>query len=291
MKSRAQSFIGLVMALVCFSVISSGVWKFVILGIAVLILAFLFVLVLKKPTRLVEIAVTMPVGHFTIFLGLVALGITLLQNEQVILGFVVLLVAYLFLGFVIGQLILKAWSYKKRAKGIEEIKKSITRPFPRKDPDVILKTAMDRQQQQQTQIDSLDVKLGSLLGFGSVLFSILVGSLLALSLTVNDMEVNQWAWVMLGLSGGIYLLLVPISLRAYFPIGWQSGPNLYETWQRARKDSRRELGWWIAESFTNCYENNQNMAERKAWLTSICIWLIAIETITLAAGLIVIILS
>lgn len=139
---------------------------------------------------------------------------------------------------------------------------------------------MDRLQTQLQQIDSLDGKIGNLLGFGGALLAIL-----AAVLALREDDIALIVWVLLGISGVCYSLMVIISICSYYTRGFAAGPKLEETWLYTRINPAEQMHWWAAESFTKCYEKNQGKVKWKVRAVNADVALIAFEAITLVVGL------
>jgi hypothetical protein len=166
------------------------------------------------------------------------------------------------------------------------LERAETRPFPKENTDVIYGLSMDRFRAQLQQIDSLDGKIGTLLGFGGVLLAILAAFVALMEGTIPG---NTLA--LLCTSGAAYISIVVSSLYAYYTMRWESGPKLYEAWQNARTYNKKQLAWWVAESFTKSYENNQIKVRRKIWVVKLNVVLTIIQAIALALALIFIVLD
>jgi len=147
-----------------------------------------------------------------------------------------------------------------------------TRPFPTKDPDVVYRLAADRLQTQQRQIDTLDSKIGNLLGFGSALLAIV-----AAFLALWQGAIPCIALALLCLSGTAYVGIVVSSLFAYYARQWEAGPSLDEVWQLSREYEEKQMAWWAAESFTKSYENNQGSVKPKVLAVKVNVALVALQ--------------
>jgi hypothetical protein len=112
-KLTAYTHFGLGVALFAMSLLASGVWQVVIfVTAAVFLLSSILLRFVNEwlPNRLAQLLITVPVGHLTIFLGLIALAIALIEKGQVILGGVVIAIAYFGLLAGIGRAIVLAHS-------------------------------------------------------------------------------------------------------------------------------------------------------------------------------------
>lgn len=113
MNSVLLSYIGLVIGLLGLSLIASGGYRVLLLVVAGLCALSIFIVVFRKPNRLVNVVTGVPIGHLTIYLSLVLLGIALIEEAWVKEGLISLLVGHLFLGFHFGEAILVATGLKK----------------------------------------------------------------------------------------------------------------------------------------------------------------------------------
>lgn len=157
------------------------------------------------------------------------------------------------------------------------------RRFPNKNPDLVLKLAMNRFTTQQLQIDSLDGKLVNLLGLGSAILAILAASLI-----LGEGPISVIVWVFSGISLIAYLIMAGFFIRAYRVKAFESGPDLGEAWDYTSKFKEETMGWWAAESFRKSYESNKEKVDLKIRVVKRSIWLIAAQTITLVIGLIIV---
>lgn len=164
-----------------------------------------------------------------------------------------------------------------------EPERAQTRPFPKKNRDLIYRMATDRWQTQQQQVDSLDAKLGNLLGFGSALVAILAGFL-----ALKEGCIPLPALVLLAISLALYLGIAGNSLSAYYLRRWESGPPLEIAWQHAREYDEENMVWWAAERFTKSYENNQGNIKCKIRAVRANFILITLQTLALTTGLVLV---
>ena len=153
-------------------------------------------------------------------------------------------------------------------------------PFPKTEPGVVYSLAMDRVQTQLCQIEALDSKIGTLLGFSGAVLAIL-----AAFLALREGAVPGHALALLCISGTAFLGIALGALRAYYTKHWEVGPDLDEAWQYAREHEERLLAWWAAESFTECFKNNQDNVNLKVRVVKLSVALVVIQAVTLVIGL------
>jgi len=157
-----------------------------------------------------------------------------------------------------------------------------SRRFPQTEPTLAYDVAKARLAMRFAQIDSLDTKVATLLGFGSSLLVIL-GAFLAL----NEEPLSRASVALFIVAAAIYVLLAAASLYAYSPRKWEAGPKLDELWGYAEQYAPVVLGWWAAESFKTCCKNVEDQMTPKLLAARLGVFLIAIEASLLVAGLVV----
>ena len=158
---------------------------------------------------------------------------------------------------------------------------SMTHRFPSTDPDLMYDLAKERLATQITQVDSLDAKIGNLLGFGSALLAIIVALL-----GFRQQTIPVYGVILLSFGAIWYLAMAVILLVAYYTKRWESGPNLDEAWQYSSQYPSKTMYWWAAESLKDCYSRNKNKIAYKTRAIKAGMPLLIAETLTLAAGLI-----
>lgn len=131
-------------------------------------------------------------------------------------------------------------------------------------------------------IDAIDTKTNVILGFASVVLVVLVGFF---SLDPNKWQTASLVLFLLALLS--YVILLILSILSYRIRGWSYKPDpatLLEHCQD-RECSADDLGKWVAtECNAACYENLMWL-EKKSRLTNWVLYLFAAETVLLAAGL------
>jgi len=152
--------------------------------------------------------------------------------------------------------------------------------FPQKDPQLVYDLSKERLNVQLSQIDSLDTKIGNLMGFGSAILAIMV-TILTLASTV---PLHTMILLFIGIAA--YLAMVITLLIAYYAKHWEAGPDLNEAWQHSTQYEIRTMYWWATESLKKCYFGNKNKTARKVRAIKIGLPLLAVETVTLTLGLI-----
>lgn len=154
-----------------------------------------------------------------------------------------------------------------------------THRFPPGDPQLVHDLAKERLNAQLSQIDSLDTKIGNLLGFGSAILAIVV-TILTLA---PMMPLRTMILLFTGIAA--YVAMVITLLIAYYARRWEAGPDLNEAWQYSTQYEIRTMGWWATESLKNCYFANKNKTARKVKAIKIGLPLLVVETATLSLGL------
>lgn len=145
---------------------------------------------------------------------------------------------------------------------------------------LVTAVAMDRVAKQWSQIDSLDGKCASLLGFGSALLGVL-----AAGLAIREGSLGTATVILLSIAGVIYLALAGLCLRAYAPREWKAAPELDRLWEFARKYSLQEQSWRVAEGYTQFYLENRPRLLPKILAARVGAWLLAAETLVVTAAL------
>jgi hypothetical protein len=166
---------------------------------------------------------------------------------------------------------------------MDKLQISCTRPFPESGSQIVYDLAVERWHSQQQQIDSLDAKIGNILGFGGALVAISLGMLAILEKPFRSELLLSFV-----ISDIAYIFIIAISLFSYFAIKWKAGPSLVEAWKYAGEYTEGKLLCWAAESFTKSYESNNHRLELKSISIRINIILFAIQSLTLSVGFIVI---
>ena len=154
-----------------------------------------------------------------------------------------------------------------------------TRRFPHRNPQLVYDLAKERLNVQLSQIDSLDTKIGNLLGFGSAILAIVV-TILTLA---PVMPLYTMILLLMGIAA--YGAMVIILLSAYYARRWEAGPDLNEAWQHSIRYEIRTMYWWATESLKKCYFANKNKTALKVKSIKIGLPLLVVETATLTIGL------
>lgn len=111
----------------------------------------------------------------------------------------------------------------------------------------------NRLHNQLQQIDSLDSKTISLLGFSCTLMAVLAAAIAIIGIRPTVMIM---AYVSLALSVLAFVFIVAVSLKSYHTKGSHVGPDIQEAWSNARKYTEPQMLKWAARSFTEAYEHN-----------------------------------
>jgi hypothetical protein len=131
-------------------------------------------------------------------------------------------------------------------------------------------------------IDAIDTKTNVILGFASVVLTILAGFF--------SLEPSKWQALSLFLfflALLSYIALVIVSILSYRIRGWSYRPNpatLIEHCQDNNYSADDVRAWVASECKSACYDNLA-MLKKKSELTNLVIYLFAAETVLLAFGL------
>lgn len=157
-----------------------------------------------------------------------------------------------------------------------------TRPFPSAGAAQLYQMASQRLSHQLGQIDGLDQKIATLFGIGYAFVGIAAAFL---ALAEDGPPVS--ALVILFLGGAFWLVLCWSCYCGYSLRDWEVGPSLSEAWTYARQYDETKLTYWAAESFTNCYVNNQAFVRGKIFYARAAMILLTTEAsaITIALGI------
>lgn len=156
------------------------------------------------------------------------------------------------------------------------------RPFPGASERLVYELARDRIGGQLSQIDGLDLKLASFLGFGGTLVGI---GAAVLALREDSPPLSTVILVAAALL--LYAVLAIKCLMGYRLQDWQVGPKLEDAWALARKHPEPVLYWWAAEAYTKFYTANRTLLKAKIGAGKIGVWLLTAETGSLALGLLI----
>lgn len=133
-------------------------------------------------------------------------------------------------------------------------------------------------------VDGLDTKIGLIFGFASAILTAP-----AAFLAIDDSSPGVCTVVLLSLGGGFYLTC---ALLAYFGFRVKMlgiGPKLNELWANAHNSDYDEetLRWWAADTYKRAYEQNRpHWLEKGRW-TELAMFALFVQTVLMAAGLIV----
>ncbi len=118
----------------------------------------------------------------------------------------------------------------------------------------------NRLQNQLQQIDSLDSKTISLLGFSCTLMAILAAAITIIEITGSEILM---AYAALGISFSAFIFIAIVSLKSYFVKDWHVGPNIQEAWEHSKKYAQHAMLEWAADSFTEGYNTNSVPVKNK----------------------------
>lgn len=120
--------------------------------------------------------------------------------------------------------------------------------------DFLYTLTSTRLQNQLQQIESLDSKTISLLGFSCTLMAILAAAIAIIKITSSEIPAS---YVSLGISFSAFIFIVRASLKSYSVKPWHVGPDLKEAWQFSHKHLPDAMLKWAARSFTRAYYHNR----------------------------------
>ena len=134
----------------------------------------------------------------------------------------------------------------------------------------------NRLQNQLQQIDSLDGKTISLLGFSCTLIAILAAAISIIGITCSEILASYIALIF---SSASFIYIVIKSLKAYHAKGWHVGADLDEAWDNSKKYRQHEMLIWAARSFTDAYQFNiqSGLIKEKVSAVNKSIWALIIQ--------------
>lgn len=155
----------------------------------------------------------------------------------------------------------------------------------RSSPQVFYEVAMNRLDAQMARLEAIDRKLGTLIGFASVIIAVLVATLQLGEFPPHPMSVCPHSAVtLLVLAGVSYVALIVFALRAYRFRVWDFRPNLEKLDEYCTKYSASTMREWVARECLRSYRENEQKLASKTSDGRKTIWLLAIETIFLVAA-------
>ena len=145
----------------------------------------------------------------------------------------------------------------------------------------------NRLQNQLQQIDSLDSKTISLLGFSCTLIAILAAATSIIGITSSEILVS---YISLGISAAAFIFVVIASLKSYHTKGWHAGADIQEAWEHSKKYKPPKMLRWAAGSFTEAYNYNINsgLIRGKTSTVNKNIWALIIQIFFSALAIILI---
>lgn len=134
----------------------------------------------------------------------------------------------------------------------------------------------NRLQNQLQQIDSLDSKTISLLGFSCTLIAILAAAISIIGITCSEIMASYIALV---ISSASFIFIVIKSLKSYHTKGWHVGADLKEAWKHSKNYKHPKMLRWAARSFSRSYFKNINSGLIKAKSSTVNqnIWALIIQ--------------
>ena len=133
-------------------------------------------------------------------------------------------------------------------------------------------------------VDGLDTKIGLIFGFASAILTAP-----AAFLAIDDSSPPVYTIVLLSLGGGFYLTCALLSFLGFRVKMMGIGPRLDELWAHAHNSDYDEetLRWWAADTYRHAYEQNRpHWLEKGRW-TELAMFALFVQTVLMAAGLIV----
>jgi len=155
--------------------------------------------------------------------------------------------------------------------------------YPNRDPQLFYELARDRHAAQADALSALDTKLAFFLSSSSALLSILIA---VYALRPGAFHVLEL--VLVGVSGGVWLLLTVRALYAFRHRPWQSGPLLQEFYDLYPVRNERRLRWIAANRFWGDYDDNKPLENRKASALTWALCLFVTQTFLLVATLVLV---
>lgn len=145
----------------------------------------------------------------------------------------------------------------------------------------------NRFQNQLQQIDSLDSKTISLLGFSCTLIAILAAAISIIGITSSEILVS---YISLVFSALAFTFIVIRSLKSYHTRGWHVGADIQEAWKHSEKYEPPKMLRWAAKSFTEAYNYNINsgLIRGKTSTVNKNIWALIIQIFFAALAIILI---
>lgn len=134
----------------------------------------------------------------------------------------------------------------------DEVKNKKTKTFDA-NANFLHSLTSNRLQNQLQQIDLLDSKTISLLGFSCTLIVILAAAISIIEITSSECLAS---YILLGLSTAAFIFIVITSLKSYYTKGWRVGADLKEAWEHSKKYAPSKMLRWAADSFTEAYNYN-----------------------------------
>jgi hypothetical protein len=159
----------------------------------------------------------------------------------------------------------------------------MTPEYPDRDPDLFYEMARDRHAAQADALGSLDTKLAFFLSSSSALLSILIAVYALRPGAFHTLEL-----VLVGVSGGVWLVLTVRALYAFRHRPWKSGPRLQEFYDLYFVRDERRLKWIAANRFWGDYNDNKPLEDRKASALTWALCLFVTQTLLLIATLVLV---
>lgn len=128
--------------------------------------------------------------------------------------------------------------------------------------DVALQEAKEAVDEQIEEIDAIDDKVGTILGFTGIIFSVIVGSNFRSIYSFWSMTPN---WSLYLLLGAIFLVLLSISLNvwAYRVKDYSAGPNPEKLIDNYAKKNKKWVKAKLVAIYIKAYEGNEETVEGK----------------------------
>jgi hypothetical protein len=148
--------------------------------------------------------------------------------------------------------------------------------------DIVYEEVKERLDLQLHQVDTLDAKAGTVLSIASLVMTIAAG----LQATISREDLRDWPLVLLLAGAMFYAFTMLFAFRGYLLRNFRRDPeprplrDLY-LFQPADFTKRR-----VTANRIESFELNSGLIESKVWNIKVAIILLAVQTLTLVAALV-----
>jgi hypothetical protein len=135
--------------------------------------------------------------------------------------------------------------------------------YPEHGSELFYDLAKDRLSTQLDTLDGVDAKLGMLFSASSVLVGILVA---VFTIRGNVATLGVGDFIVISISGALYLLAGYLTYRSYRPQDWKVGPPLQEVWDVLNDPDIGEdtARWRVGVALWSNYDDNLPAQKEKA---------------------------